>query len=112
MKKVEKTTGSFRHDLSQILYDCKVKLMNRFKGLDPVNKVPEELWMQVCNTVQEAVTKIFPKRNKCKNAKSLSEEALQTAQGKKEDKDNGQRERYTKLNAEFQRVARKIRRSS
>ena len=69
MKKEEKTTGPFRHDLNQIPYDCKVKVMNRFKGLDSVDKVPKEQWMEVCNIVQEAVTKIFPKKNKCKNTK-------------------------------------------
>ena len=57
--------------------------MNRFKGLDSVDKVPKEQWMEVCNIVQEAVTKIFPKKNKCKNTKQLSEEDLQTAEGKK-----------------------------
>ena len=64
MKKVEKTTRSFRHDLNQIPYDYTVEVTNRFKGLDLVDRVPEELWMEVCNTVQEVVTKtIFKKKN-------------------------------------------------
>ena len=79
MKKVGKTTRPFRYDLYQIPYDYTVEVMNRFKGLDLVNRVPEELWMEVCNTVQEVVTKTIPKKKKCKKAKWLSEEALQIA---------------------------------
>ena len=62
MKKVWKTTGPFRYDLNQILYDYTAEVMNRFKGLDLVDKVPEELWMEVCNIVQKAVTKTIPKK--------------------------------------------------
>ena len=80
--------------------------MNRFRGLDLVDRMPEELWMEIHNIVQEAVTKIIPKRNKCKKAQWLSEEALQIAEGRREAKGKGERERYTHLNAEFRRIAR------
>jgi len=80
--------------------------MNRFRGLDLVDRMPEELWTEIHNIVQEAVTKIIPKRNKCKKAKWLSEEALQIAEGRREAKGKGERERYTHLNAEFRRIAR------
>ena len=84
--------------------------MNRFKGLDlrlELDRVPEELWMEVCVIVQEAVIKTIPKKKKCKKAKWLSEEALQIAVKRREAKDKGEKERYTHLNAEFQRIARK-----
>ena len=81
--------------------------MSRFKGLDLVDRVPEELWREVHNTVQEAVTKTIPKKMKCKKAKRLSEEALQTAEERREAKSKGEKERYTQLNAELQRRARK-----
>ena len=83
------------------------KLKNRFEGLDLINGVPEELWMEVCDIVQEAVIKIIPKKKKCKKAKWLSEEALQIAVKRREVKDKGEKERYTHLNAEFQRIARR-----
>ena len=73
----------------------------RFKGLNLVDQVPEELWIKVRNIVQEAVTKTIPKKKKCKKAKWFSEEALQTAEERREEKDKGERERYTQLNAEF-----------
>ena len=76
-------------------------MMNRFKGLDLTDKVPEELWLEVCNTVQQAVTKTTPKKNKCKKTKWLSEKALQIAE-EREAKSKRKRERYTQLNAEFQ----------
>ena len=79
--------------------------MNRFKGLDLVDRVPKEPQMEVCNTVQEAVTKTFPKKKKCKNAKWLSEKALQIAEKGREVKGKGERERYTQLNAAFWRIA-------
>ena len=79
MKKVGKTTRPFRYDLNQIPYDYTVKVTNRFKGLDLIDRVPEELWTEVCNTVQEAVTKTIPKEKKFKKAKWLSEEAIQIA---------------------------------
>ena len=74
MKKVGKTTRPFRYDLNKIPYDYTVEVKNRFKGLNLVDKVPEELWTEVCNIVQEAVTKIILKKKKCKKAKWLSEE--------------------------------------
>ena len=76
LKKVGKTTRPFRYDLNQMPYDYMVEMMNRFKGLDLVDRVPEELWMEVHNIVQEVVTKSIPKNTKCKKAKWLSEEAL------------------------------------
>ena len=81
--------------------------MNRFKGLDLVDRVPEELQMDVHNIAQEAVTKTTPKKKKCKKAKWLSKEALQIAEKRREVRDKGERERYTQLNAEFQRIARR-----
>ena len=76
MKKVGKATRPFRYDLNQIPYDYTVEVTNRFKGLDLVDRVPEELWTEVWNTVQESVTKTIPKKKKCKKSKWLSEEAL------------------------------------
>ena len=81
--------------------------MNRFRGLDLADRMPEELWTEIHNIVQEAVTKIIPKRNKCKKAKWLSEETLQIAEGRREAKGKGERERYTHLNAELQRITRR-----
>ena len=106
LKKVGKTTRPFKYDLDQIPYDYTEEVTNRFKGLDLVDRVPEELWMEVCNTVQEVVTKTIPKKKKCKKAKWLPEEALQIAE-KTEVKGQGERERYTQLNAEIQRIARR-----
>ena len=80
-------------------------MTNRFKGLDLIDRVPEELWTEVHDIVQEAVIKIIPKKKKCKNAKWLSEEALQIAEKWREDKGKGEKERYTHLKAEFQRIA-------
>jgi len=68
LKKVGKTTRPFRYDINQTPYDYTVEVMSRFKGLDLVDRMPEELWMEVCNTVQEAVTKTIPKKKKCKKA--------------------------------------------
>ena len=75
MKKVGKTTRPFRYDLNQIPYDYTVEVTNRFKGLDLIGRVPEELWMEVCDIVKEIRSKTIPKKNKCKKAKWLSEEA-------------------------------------
>ena len=86
MKKVGKTTRPFKYDINQIPYDYTVKVRNRFKGLDLINRVPEELWMEVHNTVQEAVTKTILKKKKYKKAQWLSEEALQIVQERKEAK--------------------------
>ena len=82
-------------------------MTNRFKGLDLIDRVLEELWTEVCNIVQEAEIKTIPKKKKCKKAKWLSEEALQIAVKRKEVKGKGGQERYTHLNAEFQRIARR-----
>ena len=107
MKKVGKTTRSFRYDLNQIPYDYTVEVRNRFKGLDLIDRVPEELWMEVCDVVQEAVINNIPKKKKCKKAKCLSEEVLQTAEKGRKAKGKGEKERHTHLNAEFQRIARR-----
>ena len=84
-----------------------VEVTNRFEGLDLVDRVPEELWTEAHNTVQEAVIKTIPKEKKCRKVKWLSEEALQIAEERKEVKSKGERERYTQLNAELQRIVRK-----
>ena len=89
MKKVGKTTRPLRHDIKQIPYDYTVKVTNRFKGLDLIDRVPEEIWTEVCNTVQESVIKTFPEKKKYKNAKWLSEEELQIA--RKEEKRSEER---------------------
>ena len=101
MKKVGKTTRPFRYDLNQILYDHTVEVTNRFEGLDLTDRLPEELWTEVYDIVQEAVIKTFPKKNKCKKAKWLSEEALKIAVKRREAKGKGEKERYTHLKAEF-----------
>ena len=107
MKKVGKITRPFRYDLNQIPYNYIVEAINRFKGLDLIDRVPEEVWTEVSNTVQEVVIKVIPKKKKCKKAKWLSEEALQIAETRREVKGKGEKERYTHLNAEFQRIARR-----
>ena len=86
MKKVEKTTRPFRYGLNQIPYDYTVEMRNRFKGLDLIDKVPDELQMEVCDTVQETGIKTISKKKKCKKAKWLSEEALQIAVKRREAK--------------------------
>ena len=107
MKKVEKTTRPFRYDLNQIHYDYTVEVTNRFKGLDLIDRVLEELWMDVHYIVQEAVIKTIPMKKKCKKAKWLSEEALQIAVKRREAKSKGEEERCTHLNAECQRITRR-----
>ena len=107
MKKVGKTTRPLKYDLNQIPYDYTVEVTNRFKRLDFIDRVPEELWMEVCDTLQEAVIKTIPKKKKCKKAKLLSEEALQMAEKRRETKGKGEKERYTHLNADFQRIGRR-----
>ena len=87
MKKVGKTTRSFRYDLNQIPYDYRVEVTNRFKGLNLIDRVPEELWTEVHDIVQEAVIKTIPKKRKCKKAKWLSDEALQIAEERREVKE-------------------------
>ena len=96
-----KTIRPSRYDLNHILYDYTVKVRNRFKGLDLIERVPEELSVEVHDIVQQAVIKTIPKKKKCKKAKWLFEEALQTTM-KREAKGKGEEERYTHLNADFQ----------
>ena len=107
MKKVGKTTKPFRYDLNQLADDDTVEVTNRFKGLDLIDRVPEELWTEVCDTVQEVLIKTIPKKKKCKKAKWLSKEALQIAEKRGGAKGKGEKERYNHLNAEFQRIERK-----
>ena len=107
MKKIGITTRPFRYDLNQIPNDYTVEVTNRFKGLDLIDRVPEEVWTEVHDIVQETVIKTNPKKKKCKKAKWLSEEALQTAMKRREAKGKGEKERYSHLNAEFQRIARR-----
>ena len=104
---MEKTTRPFRYDLNQIPHDYTVEVRNRFKGIDLIDRVPDELWAEVCNIVQETGIKIIPMEKKCKIAKWLSEEALQIAVETREAKSKGEKERYTHLNAQFQRIARR-----
>ena len=94
-----KTTRPFIYDLNQIPYDCTVEVTSRFKGSDLIDRVPEELWMEVCDIVQEAVNKTIPKKKKCKKAKWLSEEALHIAEKRREAKGKGEKERYAHLHA-------------
>ena len=101
MKKVGKTTRPFKYDLNQIPYDYTVEVRNRFKGLDLIDRVPDELWMEVRDTVPETGIKTIPKKRKCKKAQWLSEEALQIAVKRREVKSKGEKERYKHLNAEF-----------
>ena len=87
-------------------------MTNRFKGLDLIDRVPEELWMELCDVVQETEIKTIPKKRKCKRAKWLSEEALQIVVKRREVKSKGENERYTHLNEEFQRITRRRKPSS
>ena len=107
MKKVGETTRPFRHDLNQIPCDYTLEVTNRFQGLGLIERVLEELWMEVPDIVQEAGIKTIPKTKKFKKAKWLSEEALQIAEKIREAKGKGEKETYTHLNAEFQRIARR-----
>ena len=91
----------FRYDLNQIPYDYTVEVRNRFNGLNLIDRVPEQLWAEVHGIVQEAEIKTIPKKKKCKRAKWLSEEALQIADKRREDKGKREKERYTHLNTEF-----------
>ena len=109
LKKVGNTTRPFRYDRNQIPYDYTVEVTNRFKGLDLIDRVPEELWMKVC---KEVVTKIIPVKKKRKKAKWLSEEALQIAEKRREVKGKEEKERYTHLNAEFPRIAMRDKKAS
>ena len=93
MMKVRKTTRPFRYDLNQIPYDYTVEVRNRFKGLDPIDRVPNELRTEVCVIVQETGNKTIPKKKKCKKAKWLSEKALQIAMKRRKAKSKGEKER-------------------
>ena len=107
MKKVRKTTRPFRYDLNQIPYNYTVEVTNRFKGLFLIDRVPEELWMEIHDIVQEAGIKTIPKKKEMQKGKWLSEEALQIAEKRREAKSKGEKEIYTHLNVEFQRIARR-----
>ena len=108
MKKVGNTTTQFRYDLNQISYGYTVedKWTNRCKGLDLIDRMPDELWTEVRDIVQETGIKTIPKKRKCKKAKWLSAEALQIAVKRREGNSKGERERYIHLNAEFQIASR------
>ena len=99
MKKVRKTTRPFRYDLNQIPHVYTVEVRNRFKGLDLIDRVPDELWNEVRDIIQEIGTKTIPMEKKCKKAKWLSREVLQIAVKRREVKSKGEKERYTHLNA-------------
>ena len=103
MKRVGTTTTPFRSDLNQIPYDYTVEARNRSSP----SRVPDELWTAVCDIVQETRSKTIPKEKKCKKAKQLSEGALQIAVKRREVKSKGEKERYTHLNVEFQKITRK-----
>ena len=107
LKKVGKTPRPSKYDLNQIPYNYIVEVTNRFKGWDLIDIVSEELWMEVRDTVQEAVIKTITKKKKCKKEKWLSEEALQPAVKRRKTKGKGEKERYTHLNAESQRTGRR-----
>ena len=107
MNIVGKTTRQFRYDLNQIPSDYTVEVRNRFKGLDLIERVPDELWNEVRDIVQKTGIKTIPMEKKCKKAKWLSEEALQIAVKRREANSKGEKERYKHLNAEFQRMARR-----
>ena len=95
LKKVGRTTRPFKYDLNQIPYDYTVEVRNRFKGLDLIDRVPDELWIEVHDIVQETGINTISKKKKCKKAKWLSEEALQIAEKRREAEGKGERERYT-----------------
>ena len=111
MKKVGKTTRPFRYDLNQIPYDYTVEVRYRFKGLDLIDRVPDELWTEVRNILQETGIKTIPMEKKCKKAKWLSGEALQIAVNRRDAKSKGEKERYKHLNAEFQRIVHGVAKS-
>ena len=111
LKKVGKTTRPFRYDLNQTPYDYTVEVRNRFKGLDLIERVSDELQTEVHDIVQETGIKTIPMEKKCKQAKWLSGEALKIAEKRREAKGKGEKERHTHLNAEFQ-IARGIRKTS
>ena len=106
-KKVGKTARPFRYDLNEIPYDYTAEERNRFKGLDLIDRVPDELRTEVHDIVQETGIKTIIMEKKCKKAKWLSGEALQIAEKRRRVKSKGEKERYKHLNAEFQRIARR-----
>ena len=107
LKKVGKTNRPFSYDINQIPFDYTVEVGDRFKGLDLIDRVPDELWTEVQDILQKTGIKTIPMEKKCKKAKWLSGEALQIAVKRRELKSKGEKERYTHLNAEFQRIARR-----
>ena len=107
LKKVGKTTRPYRYDLNHIRYEYTLEVRNRFKGLDLIYRVPDELWNGVGDIAQETGIKTIPMEKKCKKAKWLSGEALQIAVKRREAKNKGEKERYKHLNAEFQRIAKR-----
>ena len=107
LKKVGKTTRPFRYGLNQILYNYTVEVRKKFKGLDLIDTVHDELWMEVHDMLQEIGMMTIPKKKKCKKTKWLSEESLQIAVERREAKSEGEKERYTNLNGEFQRTLRR-----
>ena len=109
MKKEEKNTRPLWYGLNQITYT--VELRNRFKGLDLIDRVPDELWTELHDIVQETGIKTIPEKKKYKKSKWLSKEALQTAVKRREVKTKGENERYTHLNAEFLRIARRVKKA-
>ena len=92
---------------NEIPYDYTAEVTNRFKGLDVIDRVPEQLWMELCDIVQEAVIKTIPKKKKCKKAKWLSDKSVKIAEKRREVKGKGEEERYTHLIAELQRRERR-----
>ena len=107
LKKVRKTARQFRNDLNQIPYDYTVEVRNRFKEIDLIDRVPDELWTEVHDIVDETGIKTIPMGKKCKKTKWLSEEALQIVVKRREVKSKGEKERYKHLNADFQKIARR-----
>ena len=105
--KIGKTTRPLRYDLNQIPYDYTVEVRNRFKGLDLIDKLADEQWMEVCDTVRRQGSRPSSRKSKVKKAKWFSEETLQIAEKRREAKGKGEKERYTHLSAEFQRIARR-----
>ena len=97
MKKLGKTSRQFRYDLNQIPYNDTVEVTNKYKGLHLIDRVPEGLWTEVCDIVQEAGIKTIPKENKCKKVTWLSQETLQIAVNRREVKGKEEKERYTRL---------------
>ena len=111
LKKGGKTTRPFRYELNQIPYDYTVEVRNRLKGVDLIDREPDDVWTEVLDTVQETGIKTIPMEKKCKKAKWLSEEDLQIAVKRREAKSKGEKERYSHLNVEFQRIARRDKKS-